>query len=224
MFSNLPLRGMVSSIGSLVRMPTRPISSPHFFSLHHGDKLEVVLARPYSAFIEVSYKDKMDSLLEKLLIDSPDISISLTTHSCFNHHVAQVISQTISNRFNLLDEQIIKIQTCLQEAIMNSIIHANLGMDGKFKSVSSFDEYQDEINQRMESDDYKYKRININIWDGHNRLRISVEDEGSGFLMPENDNDDNVLPHGRGLMFIRMLSDRAWVADDDKTLNMLFNY
>ncbi len=219
---------LLHNIALSERMPNRQLCTPYFFSLGDGDSLETILERPYSAFVEIARDEKnskLEAFLESLQVNVPDISFSLTTLSCYNNSTAQAISRMINERFGLYDDRVLQVQTCLQEAIMNSIIHGNLGIDGKFKSVDDFEEYNNTIRERISSSRYKYKRIETNIWAGDSQLKISVSDEGSGFSMPDDDDSDGGnAPSGRGLLFIRTLSDRAWVGEDGRTLNMVFNY
>jgi anti-sigma regulatory factor (Ser/Thr protein kinase) len=211
------------NLRTLNNFPTRHSRSPHFFSLERGDSLKIILSRPYDTLIEISQRDDIEFLLDSLFEDSPDLSISLTTQTCYKNNTAICIAEMLSERFGLLESKKIDVSTCLQEAIMNAILHGNLNISSNFHSIKSFEKHQEGIEKRLSKNHYKDKRIHISAWDTHKGIKISVRDEGSGFSLNCEQQKDGT-PHGRGLMFIKTMANDMWLGDDKRTLFMNFSY
>jgi len=203
--------------------PTRNARPPHFFSMSGGENLKLIISRPYDAFIEISQRDNIEFLLNSIFEDSPDLSISLTTQTCYSNNMAICVAEMLSERFGLLESKKIDVSTCLQEAIMNAILHGNLDIKSDFNSIASFKKHQAEIEERLSKNHYKDKRIHISAWDTHKGIKISVRDEGSGFSLNCEQQKDGT-PHGRGLMFIKTMANDMWLGDDKRTLFMNFSY
>lgn len=216
-----PTREFIRTVTPSDRAPTRLARIPHFFSLERDDTLDNTLKRPYNIFVEINGNKGLEALLDNLLSESPDTIISITTHSCYKHNVALSATTMLVERLAIRQDKEIQIATCLQEAIMNALLHGNLAVQGKFNTLEGFNLYREEIERKLEQEEYRNKRINISIWDGHSHLKIAVNDEGGGFSINTNTSDEN-RPHGRGLTFIKEMSEHAWVGDDNRTLFMTF--
>ena|GEM_PF-1622133 len=214
---------VISTFGISARVPTRPSRIPHFFSLKRGESMAAILSRPYSVFVEISGHDQLESLLNSILHKNSEIILSITTATCYKNDIALCFADILSERMGLAAEKTSDIATCLQEAIANAILHGNLGVSSEFDTMHDFDEYQAKIDQHLQQDEYKYKRIHISAWDGHSRLKIAVSDEGNGFDLSRNLlAPDKHLAHGRGLLFIKAMTEDMWLSEDKRTLFMTF--
>jgi len=216
-------REFIRTVGASIHPTTHRVRTPHFFSLERGETLKLILSRPYDSFIEVSQSDDVGTLLDEVFQDSPEIATSITTLTCYKNNTALCIADMLSERFGLLEEKTIDVSTCLQEAIMNAILHGNLGVKSKFDSMASFELYQKEIEKCLENDEHRTKRIYISAWDNHKGLKIAVRDEGKGFSLQKSSANQPTL-HGRGLMFIKTMADDVWIGSDGRTLFMNFHY
>lgn len=188
-----------------------------------GSSLEAVLSLPYGSFIEKSPANWQTNRFKNSL-KPPDLFLSITTLSCYHVSLARIFCNTLSVRFLLGDSIKSDITTCLQEAIMNAMLHGNLAIRGEFHTKSGFFAYHTEIEQRLNLPEYREKRIYIRAWHQKNHLQISVSDDGNGFELPDfSSPTNNQFPSGRGLMFIHAMSDTVWLEEDRKTLSMKFD-
>ncbi len=226
----------LSSIYSSIRpsdiSPCRQVladdNKPYFFSIPRNTEtskiIKSIFQLPYSLFIENSKYDSPKRVLKKILLNNtPDILLSITTSSCYIGDLAHLLTDTINNRFNLNNYKKQEIETCLHEAIMNSMLHGNLKMSSDFSTINGLYAYQTEIEKRLSIGMYKSRRVNIMAWNKNNCLQIAISDEGNGFTIP-NYTADDTLPNGRGLMFIHSLADSVWLGEDKRTLFMTFNH
>ena len=203
--------------------PKHLLTIPHFFSFHEKNALEHALLAQHRVFIEIGEPEKLEALLDPLLAGTPHVLISVTTNSAYRYYIAHTITSSLNQRFGLQGYKSMQIETCLHEAILNSVIHGNLAMHSMFGSMEEMDAFYAQLQDYLAMDMYKYRRICIRAWDEAHHLKLSVSDEGAGFALID-DIAETGLPHGRGLYFIRALADHMWVGNDRRTLFMTFNY
>lgn len=195
--------------------------APYFFLLRdHGD-LHMALQKPLHTFIESTGQHYAKTCLMKAQEKQPDIFLSLTTASAYRFPVAQDICQMLGNRLLLSPALRLDVQTCLQEALINAIVHGNLQVKSRFTSCKSFEEYCQRTQQQMLDPLLGQRRIRIYIWHDKHLLTLQVQDEGKA-LFSLSDECDAPCPHGRGLFLIRSLSDAYWIGEDHSSLYMRF--
>lgn len=156
--------------------------------------------------------------------DTDSFTQSFSTLDCYTQNIALDITKMIQERFENYADKEFEIHTCLQEAILNAMIHGNLNVEGKFKEVRGFEVYQAKIEKRLKLKKYSSKLVNISVSASHKGLKISVNDGGEGFSLPKNIGNDSLddKPYGRGLKLINSMADTIWVGADKRTLNMVF--
>jgi PAS domain S-box-containing protein len=106
------------------------------------------------------------------------------------------------------------IRIAIREAIINSIEHGNLGLTFEEKTKSQLEgTYFDLVKERQFDSIFKKKKVYIEYSLNEQRAMYKISDEGAGFnyasmmkVNPGNE-DDVVLPHGRGLILIRYAFD-----------------
>lgn len=196
---------------------------PHFFCIHPGGSLDGILQRPYSLFIEVGERQRLDRMVEQLFDRLPDLALSLTTRTAYRQNIARSIALHLNERFGLQGHKSLHIQTCLQEALVNAMVHGNLGIGSDFTSIDEMEDYYRLIERRLAENALCQRRVTVAAWDEGDSLKISVNDQGDGFAMSA-EAPRGRLPHSRGIHFIRSLADRVWIGDDRRTLFMTFTY
>jgi PAS domain S-box-containing protein len=125
---------------------------------------------------------------------------------------ADLISQRLSrNLYRFATPSTISsVRVAIREAIINAIEHGNLGLTFEEKTKSQLDgTYFDLIKERQFDSLFKKKKVTIEYSLNEERAVYKISDEGAGFdyftmmnFDPEN-NDDVILPHGRGLILIQ---------------------
>lgn len=201
---------------------------PYLFSIPNhintDESLKSALKLPHSTFIEITSKgNELLEPVQNVPDNSPNLTLSITTASCYKSSIAHILTESINTRFSLSGDKDMQISTCLHEAIMNAMIHGNLGLQSNFCTLDGLCAYQAEIGQRLNNDMYQSRYVHISFWNTEKCLQISVSDEGEGFDMPDF-TTQNEFPRGRGLMFIHSLADKVWLDKDRRTLFMIFNH
>jgi anti-sigma regulatory factor (Ser/Thr protein kinase) len=195
--------------------------APCFFLLRDDNDLQIALQKPLHTFIESTGPHYAKTCLMKAQEKHPDIFISLTTASAYRFLVAQDVCQMLGNRLLLSPALRLDVQTCLQEALVNAIVHGNLQVKSRFTSCKSFENYCQQTQQQLMEPMLGQRRIRIYIWHHRHLLTLQVQDEGKA-LLSLSDEYDAPCPHGRGLFLIRSLSDSYWIGEDYSSLYMRF--
>ncbi len=187
-----------------------------------GMELESILKLPYEQFVEENH-DKRLQVMKNPYGALADISLSITTGSCYNLPISHIFTNALNQRFGLNGNRNIDITTCLHEAVNNAILHGNLEVKSDFRTVSELYGYHDTLQQRISDNYHSSRLVNIGAWINNDRLEIAVSDEGKGFNLPKNIIHNN-FSSGRGLLLIHTLSDKVLLGKDRRTLFMTFDH
>lgn len=114
-----------------------PGNTPYFFSLHTQPELRHILSHNFTTFIESGGHHAMQQAFEQATCAGDDFSLSITAASAYKLPLANELTHYIGQRFGLYD----CMETCLQEALINAIIHGSLDIDMQFRTVCGFNDY-----------------------------------------------------------------------------------
>ena len=120
--------------------------------------------------------------------------------------------QVIAEKFGKLPEaDRIRLGICLEESLLNAMIHGNLEVSSELRAVDEGSGYEKMIELRQKQQPYSDRRIEINASFSCNQLRFTILDEGPGFdvsRVPDPTTAENLSkPSGRGLMLMRIFMD-----------------
>lgn len=198
-------------------------ASPYFFILGKNSSLNDVLNTNQHFFLEVGAYQPLEASLEQLVAHAPDFALCMTTHSAYYSGMAHAVSLVLNQRFGFLSYKSMEIETCLQEAIMNAIVHGNLGIESGFSSPQAMESYFQKIKDQLEVPLYKNKRITVTASEYNDHITIGVSDQGEGFSIGESV-IEHTRPHGRGVLLMRSMADKVWVEKERRTVFMSFKY
>jgi anti-sigma regulatory factor (Ser/Thr protein kinase) len=222
-FATLPsFSGLLSPDPMTRKMVMRETSRiPHFFALSKQQSIEEILSRPYSLFMETGNYLMQENSLFRLLAKLPDFALNVTNITAYEQQIAQIVAENLHTRFGLQRHKSMEVLTCLQEALLNAIIHGNLEIDSRFDTIEDFEAHYRNIQDRLTEAPYCHRRITIGAWYHDDCLTLTVTDEGKGFVANATDSH-NEEAHGRGLMLIRSLADKVQIGEDRRSLCMTF--
>jgi CheY-like chemotaxis protein/anti-sigma regulatory factor (Ser/Thr protein kinase) len=116
-------------------------------------------------------------------------------------------------RMRLLDDTgLIRITVALREALMNAIVHGNLGVGSELRDTNLSAYYQ-MIDERRQQSPYRERRILVDAWETGAEAKYVIRDDGLGFNPKEV--PDPMLPDnmekasGRGLLLINTFMDEV---------------
>ena len=181
----------------------------HFFSLEKMDSFYQLLEKPYVHFIEMREYVHLSHVLAFIENEYPHVSLSLTTDSAFKQPVADFLAALLARKKSISPSVQSDIKTCVQEAVMNAIIHGNLRIEQQNKAVASFEKYLHNVAQAVGDETLSLQRVSLFAWFTLDSVTICVADQGKGFSLEQPIlNEDS--PYGRGLPLIRGMSRKIW--------------
>ena len=185
-------------------------------------------AATHALFLETGRFKPLQAVLERMIASAPDFALSLTTISAYRQPTASIIAQYLGERFGLHSSRTERVQTCLQEAVSNALIHGNLGMESQVESAQEFVAYYEAVETFINWDPYRSRRVQIADWGREDCLEIAVTDEGKGLRpLPGRDSGEPASDpgkSGRGMFLMQSLADRVWIGEDRRALCMRFVY
>ncbi|MFW0777082.1 MAG: ATP-binding protein [Rickettsiales bacterium] len=208
----------VHNANLLRQQPVRP----YFFVYASHTSLDVLLEEKYHIFIEAGTHNELNSSLSQIVSDSPDLALCTSSKSAYGKPVAAAFTRSLVGRFGLGNTPAFHIETCLQEAITNAIIHGNLEVASKFSTAEEMETHYSLIEHKLTLMPYQNRRVTALVWDYESHLEIAIRDQGNGFDILEQQTESD-LPHGRGLKLIQSMAEKIWIGRDNKTLHMTFN-
>lgn len=197
-------------------------TAPCFFSLSENENLADILEKPSYIFIEYGARHQILDHLGMARDNECDLFLSLTTKNAYQFPVAQIFCQKLGKQFCLSPAKALDIQTCVQEALINAIVHGNLCVQSEFSSYTAFESYCQQIQLRLLAPTFCNRRIHLSVWNAYPYLTICVQDEGNG-LTSLTAGDIEYTPHGRGLSLIHAFSESSWLGQDNRALYMRFH-
>ena len=240
--------GLVARLAALWGMPEdntgentaeKTASGPHIlvFGEISEDNLHRALSPPCQGGMEL--KDDGLPPLPPLLSDLPEngLFLSLTSASAFSYNVAGRVCEALGRRLSLADRRRQDMETVLQEAVANALIHGNLGIQSlESLDARGFVRYSQLLSRRLLFDEYTSRRLHIRVtWDD-DTIEITVADEGLGYdiqdesgedASPERESPEDILksdrPSGRGMAIIRSLTGHVEASDHGHRLAMRFS-
>ncbi|MBF0290474.1 MAG: response regulator [SAR324 cluster bacterium] len=102
-----------------------------------------------------------------------------------------------------------KYALCLQEALLNGIIHGNLGISSDIKETS-WQQFNTLVKEKETVQEFADKKISISFSLNQKALECIIEDEGGGFdhnKLPNPNDPNSLLCSGRGILIIQQFMD-----------------
>jgi hypothetical protein len=142
------------------------------------------------------------------------LGLVLTTRSAYRCALARAFVHAISERIHLSDDVLERAHTALQEAIMNAVLHGNLGLDSALRDdLAGMDRMHQTIESLLSSPQVALAAVRIDaVWNS-SLLYIMVCDSGAGFdrsKLPTSQQSvaQTRIGGGRGFLILEAFCDR----------------
>jgi CheY-like chemotaxis protein len=128
-------------------------------------------------------------------------------------------------RVDLVDESSrIQISVALREAIVNAMLHGNLGLSSALKE-SDVEAHDKLAEERRKESPYRERRVRVAVKETPEAVTYVVSDDGPGFdlaTVPDPTDPANLeRTSGRGLFLIRTFMDDVTHSDGGRTITMV---
>ena len=144
---------------------------------------------------------------------SHSLGLAITTRAAFRLPVANAFIDAVDQRLQLGDDLRMRMLTVLHEAVMNAVLHGNLGLgSGLRDNFAELARLQRVIERRLGDAALGDRRVFVEASWSASMLHLLVRDCGEGFVneiafgMPDADGG-GPCGGGRGLFIIEQLSD-----------------
>lgn len=197
---------------SILNVPPQIQGAHYFFASHDLPNFLDHGIRGYAHIIETGSYGNLLPLLGYIQQEHPATSLCLNSRTAFQHPASELCMQLIQQRLRIPEGSVDNVKTCLQESIMNAIIHGNLGIQASVEQTQDFQGYYDRVTEALNTPSNAIKRVSIFAWRTKFSIIISIFDQGAGFDLAECNkfSDANLRTHGRGMLLIRSFSHRVW--------------
>lgn len=196
-----------ASEGSLARALSSPVTECMEVALIDGNQYSRLLFRPRTRGC---------------------LRLALTTRSAYRHPVVKVFVGAMAIRIDLSRDLRERIHTALQEAVINSVLHGNLGINSELRSsLEGLETSHQTIEMLLRSPQIARSMIRVEaIWNS-TMLHVLVRDSGAGYKRSElpSPSDLHASGHvgsGRGLAILEAFCDRVALLNGGATIKLGF--
>jgi CheY-like chemotaxis protein len=179
-----------------------------------------------------SLADTVRSILSARDFDVTPLSVGTraSTRWDIGNELAEVtavvgILETHLARIALVDETSrIQVSVALREAIVNAMLHGNLGLSSLLKEEDP-DAHDKLAEERRKMSPYRERRVRVTLTESPGEVTYVVSDDGPGFdlaSIPDQTDPANLeRTSGRGLFLIRTFMDDVNHSDGGRTITMV---
>ncbi len=116
------------------------------------------------------------------------------------------------------------VETVLQEALSNAIIHGNLGVESHTRGdVEGFATFSQTLNVRLEDPRFSRRVVSIRGWAGPGaELGIEIRDQGNGYTLSQTRTGDDQDAYGRGITIIQSCVKSVSCFDEGRGVRIIF--
>lgn len=180
--------------------------------------------QPPYALIEFPASSQAFGNRLKLALDRKGLFLSLSTATAFNADLTNLLCMACRQRMDLSEERLSDIETAVEEALSNAMVHGNLDIASVLRNdPADFEQYCELVNQRLTTPSYALRRIEVLATWSQTRIDVEVHDEGRGYDIA----NFKALPQleakcGRGFSLIRDIASTVTIAEHGRSLTMSF--
>jgi len=194
--------------------------------------LDIFLRQPGTGCLYVGedIRAAVDRIVFAVKLNS--LVVSLPGQVIMESGMARKFCEGIRAHIDVATINLTTIELSLQEAIINAVVHGNLGLGSAYKeSADDLRHYHRLIRDRLETDPAARKRIDVIGWWDDDHLSIAVGDQGNGYDTIERRKqagrqraapDRDRRRSGRGLEIIRRFAEDVTVANGGRIIIMSF--
>ncbi|MBP2298247.1 ATP-binding protein [Azospirillum picis] len=155
----------------------------------------------------------------------PGFYLSLTTGSAYGLQCAVLVCDELARRGVLDPHRRSDMELCLHEAVVNAIVHGNLGLSSAAKGEpGGYRRFSEMMRARLGDPAMIRRRLDIFCrWDNRS-ITIAVLDQGGGFdAVLAAAGGGGTARSGRGFVFMRALASRVTVTDGGRCTILQFD-
>jgi anti-sigma regulatory factor (Ser/Thr protein kinase) len=186
--------------------------------------LHLALRRPAMDCVETELLDR--NVWRRRPRAANRLSLTVTTRSTYRQPIAKAFAAGINDRVGCSKDLYQRMRTALQEAIMNAVMHGNLGLASQFRgNLQGLAASHAVIEELLDRPAVARSVIGVDATWNAATLQIVVRDSGKGFTRNRSETPEALRSercHGRGLLLLDTFCDRVAVVNGGTTVKMTF--
>ncbi len=158
-----------------------------------------------------SIKIPADALQETFQVYEEKMQITIPSRTSLVPSVIKHLHVHFKSVLEIYKINHYKYALCLQEALLNGIIHGNLGISSDIKETS-WQQFNNLIKEKEAIQEFADKKIFISCYLNQKAVECIIQDEGGGFNhqnLPNPNDPNSLLCSGRGILIIQQFMDEV---------------
>ncbi len=187
------------------------------------NKVVPQLVRTLNSVLAVRSQQIKLNRVKKYLVESSD-HYQLPTERDIVTPMVTHIQESLANANVCAQEDLTRIGVALTEALINAIVHGNLGVSSNLLDGNPA-AFEAEIANRMADPTLAGRKVDVDLAIDADSARITIRDEGQGFdvskVVDPTSEEAMELSHGRGLLLIRAFMDEVSHNDTGNEITLI---
>ena len=191
-----------------------------YFTCLNESQLRQALSRPQKILLEAAAKTSHYSVP---VGEALFFQLVVCSETAYHYNLPLYIADKMVMEGYLKPSHMEGLRLCLQEAIINAVIHGNLELKRSFFNLQGFRGYYAAIERKLRQSEYGQKPIILSFLKAENSLKVVVSDAGSGVRLSNVkalEQADSLT--GRGLPMIASIASRMGIYTDERSLEFEF--
>ncbi|PDT88754.1 ATP-binding protein [Bradyrhizobium sp. Y36] len=211
----------------VAQLRTRSFESPRlaYWDGVSPNSLSLALSPPVIQCVENGLEGRLKARRERAI---GQLSLLVSTRSAYRHPIGRRFVEAIERRTAISGGLHERIDTAVQEALMNGLLHGNLNVDANARrSLESLGELHRSIASELDRLETARCMIQLDALWSRKMLYVIVRDNGDGYQrdqLPVSPTPDehSSRSSGRGLSILGAVCDRVAVIEGGKTIKLGF--
>ncbi len=150
--------------------------------------------------------------------------LCLSTQTAYQLNLAALLVEILGTHIQDESRDWILIETVLQEALSNAIIHGNLGIESHTRGdLEGFATFSQALNLRLQDPQFSRRSISIRAWvEPPTEFGVEIRDQGNGYNPSQAKTADDQNAYGRGIDIIQSCVESVAHFDEGRGIRITF--
>lgn len=152
------------------------------------------------------------------------LELTLQLRAFYMFEITQSIVFFVTHVMRASDEHSSDIATAIHEAVMNAMVHGNMGIHSKYADLTGMEDFYQMVESQFSQDSYLEKDVHITMAYSPEYVVVSISDQGKGYEPGhvKSAGEASHELHGRGLQIIKETTSSFSVSEDGRTIHLSF--
>lgn len=149
--------------------------------------------------------------------------VAMSSRAASADGVSRAVTFGISRHISIAKDVGERVQTALQEAVVNAVAHGNLALSSQMRrDLPGCEQFEKMVAERLKVPDFASLPLAISVTARRDAIDVSVRDSGAGYAVRERSDTSDVSLYGRGLKIIGAMADTVTTREGGRNISMRF--